>query len=472
MIRRALILTLAIAAALPALAGNGKIVIVNRDSAGSGFNDPTPAAPIAGNPGTTVGAQRLYVFNVAAERWSTLLDTDVDIEAEARFSRLDCDATSGVLAQARPISWRRDFAAAPHAAIWYPIALANKLSGRDLAPGETDIFIQFNSDIDKASCLGDSNWYYGLDGNEGGDVDLYNVVMHEMAHGLGMSGNGSAFSSSIPSVADLFTYDRTTGRTWAQMSAGERAVSVENTGNLVWNGEHVRRAVSLYLQPVTTFSVTAPSPVAANYDIGSATFGPAASVSPLTGKVVRAADAADEDGPSATDGCSPFTNAAAIAGNIAMIDRGDCPFVQKARHAQAAGAAGVVIADRERTTCQPPGMTGDAPDVTIPVVSISTSDGDLLKTQLAANPDMQASLRIDRSQFAGTSKEGHMRLYAPCTNEPGSSTRHWDIVASPNLLMEPSINGDVLHGVDLTLHQMLDIGWTMRPRSGRGAGRR
>lgn len=461
-----------IAAALPALAGKGKIVIINRDAAGKGFNDPTAATPVGGNPGTTIGAQRMYVFERAAERWSVLLDTDVDIFVEASFVTLTCEATAGVLAQAGPIAWRRDFAAAPHANTWYPIALANKLAGEDLEPFANDITLQANIQLDRPTCLGDTGWYYGLDGNEGDSYDLYTTIMHELAHGLGMSGNGRSpfFTQGIPAVADLFTFDRTAGRTWAQMSQEERNVSLENTGNLVWNGDNVRIASSQYLQPMVTLSVTEPASVAGNYDIGAASFGPSARVSPLTGSVVRATDAADEDGPSATDGCSPFTNASAIAGNIALIDRGDCPFVQKARNAQAAGARGVVIADRELTTCQPPDMVGDAPDVTIPVVSIGTTDGDLLKAQLNANVPMNASLRIDRTQLAGTSKEGHMRLYAPCIDSPGSSTRHWDTVASPNLLMEPEINGDIL-GVDLTLYQMLDIGWTMRPKSGRGAGR-
>jgi cysteine-rich repeat protein len=42
----------------------------------------------------------------------------------------------------------------------------------------------------------------------------------------------------------------------------------------------------------------------------------------------------------------------------------------------------------------------------------------------------------------------------------GSSISHWDPIAAPNLLMEPSINADLGHGVDLTLPQLRDIGWT------------
>ncbi len=44
-------------AAVPAHAAT--ITIVNLDGAGEGFNDATPATPVGGNPGITVGEQRL-----------------------------------------------------------------------------------------------------------------------------------------------------------------------------------------------------------------------------------------------------------------------------------------------------------------------------------------------------------------------------------------------------------------------------
>ena len=38
------------------------IVIINGNAAGVGFNDPTAAAPVGGNAGTTLGQQRLIAF--------------------------------------------------------------------------------------------------------------------------------------------------------------------------------------------------------------------------------------------------------------------------------------------------------------------------------------------------------------------------------------------------------------------------
>jgi hypothetical protein len=468
--RRALLLSLVLlGGAFNAFAGTGKVVIVNIDLGNVGFNETTPAQPVGGNPGTTLGEQRMNVFQAAAARWTTMLDTNVDIIVQASFAPLQCDDSGAVLASAGPRTFLKDFANAPRGNVWYPIALANKFSGADLGPTIPDVIAQFNADVDNATCLGDQDWYYGLDGKHGNDSDLFVVVLHELAHGFGVSGaaGGATFRQEIPSVFDTLTLDRTAGLRWDQMTEQQRQISMTNTGNVVWDGEQVRSVLGRYLQPVTTLTITEPAIVARNYDIGTASFGAVANRSALTGVVVRALDAANSDGPTTFDGCSAFSNAAAIHGNVALIDRGSCTFVLKARHAQEAGAIGVIVVDNSRTTCLPPSMGGDAADITIPVISIGANDGDVLKTQLTAGASVNGSVRNDPSQLAGAAQDGRMRLYAPCTEEPGSSLHHWDVVAAPNLLMEPAVNGDLLHGVDLTVYQLLDMGWSLPAKTGR-----
>jgi len=76
----AFLLTLA---TFDASAGTGRVIIVDVDSGGIGFKDNTPAAAVGGNPGTTLGQQRKNVFDAAAARWTTMLDTNVDIIVEA-----------------------------------------------------------------------------------------------------------------------------------------------------------------------------------------------------------------------------------------------------------------------------------------------------------------------------------------------------------------------------------------------------
>src|SRR5687768_13189463 len=179
--RRILFLTLlAVLLAVPAFAGTGKIIIVNNDAAGVGLNDTTPAQPVGGNPGTTVGEQRLNVFQAAAARWSAMLDTNVDIRVQSSFAPLQCGQDSAVLGSAGPRTYHHDFTNAPKAGVWYPVALANKLTGTDLVPTLPDIVMQFNGDLDKPTCLGNQSWYYGLDGNEpANDSDLFVVVLQD-----------------------------------------------------------------------------------------------------------------------------------------------------------------------------------------------------------------------------------------------------------------------------------------------------
>ena len=64
-----------------------------------------------------------------------------------------------------------------------------------------------------------------------------------------------------------------------------------------------------------------------------------------TANVVAAVDAVEADvaGATTTDGCSPFENAGAVAGQIALVERGRCGFAVKARNAPTAGAAAVII---------------------------------------------------------------------------------------------------------------------------------
>jgi hypothetical protein len=168
------------------------------------------------------------------------------------------------------------------------------------------------------------------------------------------------------------------------------------------------------------------------------------------------------------DGCSAYSNPAELAGRVVLVDRGECTFVEKALRAQAAGAIGIIVANN--VTCGLPPMGGDSSAVTIPSIGISKSDGDLIRAQLAKG--VEGALRLDPSTRAGANTAGFVKLYVPCELEAGSSMYHWDISATPNLLMEPFVNNDLPQGVDITLQQLLDIGWTVSKPSGRRVLRR
>jgi Domain of unknown function (DUF4214) len=84
---------------------------------------------------------------------------------------------------------------------YYPAALANTLLGTDLNGSTPELMVNLNSI---------ANWYVGTGTPPSGKIDLYSVVLHELAHGLGFL--GSASSSNSPPNPSLdtppFVYDR------------------------------------------------------------------------------------------------------------------------------------------------------------------------------------------------------------------------------------------------------------------------
>ncbi len=220
------------------------ITIVNLDGANEGFNDPTPVAPVGGNPGATIGQQRLNVFQRAAEIWGARLVSSVPIRVGANFDPLSCTASSGTLGSAGPVDVYSDFAGAPLAATWYVSALANALAGEDLDPALNDIDATFNSDVGKSGCLSSFSWYYGLDGNQpANSFDLLDTVLHELAHGLGFISLVSLSSGGrflgLNDTFGRFLEDHSTGKTYPQMTDAQRVTASLDTGDLHWIGTNV-----------------------------------------------------------------------------------------------------------------------------------------------------------------------------------------------------------------------------------------
>lgn len=144
------------------------------------------------------------------------------------------------------------------------------------------------------------------------------------------------------------------------------------------DGGRPRMRMYLWSSGSALASVAAPPAVAGIKEAGIAQFG--AQAFDLTGELVLARDAADVDGPATTDGCSPYANAAEVAGRIAVADRGTCLFIVKARRAQDAGAVALLVVNNVAGSIT---MAGDDPAITIPIVSVSLADGGAIEAELA-----------------------------------------------------------------------------------------
>ena len=104
---------------------------------------------------------------------------------------------------------------------------------------------------------------------------------------------------------------------------------------------------------------------------------------------------------SSSEGCSTGQQSIALPANnvngkIAVIDRGNCSFVEKVLGAQLGGAVGAIIVNN--VDGPPLAMGGsDAPGnaISIPAVMISKADGQILKTQLSGGATIVGSLKRD-----------------------------------------------------------------------------
>lgn len=188
-------------------------------------------------------------------------------------------------------------------------------------------------------------------------------------------------------------------------------------------------ACSSFTTPIPVLTINAPENIAGDYAAAGAAFGPPLTAAGLTGDVVLGLDPADSAGPSTTDACSPLTNASAVAGNIALVDRGTCAFTVKVKNAQNAGAIGVVVANN--VVGPPAPMGGADPTITIPSIMVAQSTGNLIKAEL---PGVNVTMRLgggvtedsyrwlmgeDSTAFGGAIRD----MWTPtCMGDPGKVT--------------------------------------------------
>jgi hypothetical protein len=173
-------------------------------------------------------------FQFAVDIWETELVSPVTIKIRAQWSTLG----AGVLGQAIWGTAFANFDGAQQVNTFYPVALAEKMAGKELNPStDPDIVATFNST---------TNWYFGIDGNTpSGKMDLVTIVLHEIAHGLGftdtykVAGNSGSVGlenggTNIPFVYDLFVENAASVNLFTEVPSPSASMKSQLTSNDIY----------------------------------------------------------------------------------------------------------------------------------------------------------------------------------------------------------------------------------------------
>lgn len=212
-------------------------------------------------------------------------------------------------------------------------------------------------------------------------------------------------------AVSTITYDPNNSQIF-YLGTGESYVGGDVNGDGVWKSSNGGTSwTKIYggitgptnFQAASNVTINSPAGVAGSYACYPTTaFGPAIT-SAITADIVLVNDGTAVP----SQGCAALTNAAAINGKIALIRRGNCPFVDKVNFAQDAGAIGVIMMNNIDGTPVP--MGGTDTGILIPSVMISKADGDLLVAALGSST-VNGSLNPSTGPFTGLLVPGKQHI--------------------------------------------------------------
>ncbi len=171
-----------------------------------------------------------------------------------------------------------------------------------------------------------------------------------------------------------------------------------NNANFSTPPDGQRPRVQMYLWNVlpSPLQILEPADIAGGIPMANNVFEPGNVPIPLEPALIQTNLVLYNDGVGDTaDACSPAINPAELSGNVAILRRGDCTFVEKVLFAQQAGAVAAIVVNNVADPAYV-GMSGADANITIPAVLVSLADGNELIARLATGP---VTVKLQRTNF-------------------------------------------------------------------------
>jgi len=224
---------------------------------------------------------------------------------------------------------------------------------------------------------------WAMDPNGDGSMDDHlDVINMSLGSAFGSPDDPSAISTANAVAAGVVVV----------ASAGNEGEAVYVTGSPAISPNAISVAASVdggYAILGINYTVDGGEPIPVEAAEGGFT-PPLAVVGPVTGNVVTLIDGVGDT----NDGCEPAANASAIAGNIALVERGICDFVVKVANAEAAGAiATIVFNDAARGDALL--NMGGSGSFDAPSVFVGHTDGQAMSDAYTGGSVVEATLSAD-----------------------------------------------------------------------------
>lgn len=210
-----------------------------------------------------------------------------------------------------------------------------------------------------------------------------NNVMHDLWYQYGFTENNRNFQAA--------NYGRGGSQNDAvnaeAQDASQSTTPSFNNANFSTPADGSKPRMQMYLWNVGPtpkyLTINSPASIAGEYDATNNVFSPGnVALLPSPG-VTQNLVLFNDGAPDSSDACSAAVNASELSGKIAVIRRGTCPFIDKVKAAQNAGAVAVIIVNNDAANPnQLVNMSGADATITIPAIFVSYNTGEAIIAEM------------------------------------------------------------------------------------------